>query len=109
MFVDGRDNPLSVAPRLATEVSPPRAVNDLFLDQQASRIAIDRQLEEPEQIAKKNGAAVTFGQPFPVTIARLKRWIGTLNERGLFLHPPRLLSEGSRTASGRSDGPRRDT
>ena len=87
LFVDGRDNPLSVAPRLATEVGLPRAVNDIFLDQQANRITIDAQLEEIEQIARANGAAVAFGQPFPVTIARLKRWIRTLNERGLVLAP----------------------
>ena len=87
MFVDGRDNPLSVAPRLATEVGLPRAVNDIFLDRQANRVTIDAQLEEIEQIARANGAAVAFGQPFPVTIARLKRWIRTLNERGLVLAP----------------------
>ena len=87
MFVDGRDNPLSVAPRLATEVGLPRAVNDIFLDRQANRVTIDAQLEKIEQIARANGAAVAFGQPFPVTIARLKRWIRTLNERGLVLAP----------------------
>ena len=87
MFVDGRDNPLSVAPHLATEVGLPRAVNDIFLDQQASRIAIDGQLEEVEKTARKNGAAVAFGQPFPITIARLKRWIRGLSERGFVLAP----------------------
>ena len=87
MFVDGRDNPLSVAPRLAAEVGLARAVNDIFLDQQANSITIDAQLEELEQIARANGTAVAFGQPFPVIIARLKRWVKTLNERGLVLAP----------------------
>ena len=87
MFVDGRDNPLSVAPRLATEVGLPRAINDIFLDQQASRIAIDNQLKEVEEVARRNGAAVAFGRPFPITIARLKRWIRSLKERGFVLAP----------------------
>ncbi len=87
MFVDGRDNPLSVAPRLATEIGLTRGINDIFLDQQASRIAIDAQLEEVEKVARRNGAAVAFGQPFPITISRLKRWIRKLNERGLVLAP----------------------
>ena len=46
MFLDARTSANSVAASLATAIGLPRAINNRFLDTQASRPAIDRRLDE---------------------------------------------------------------
>ncbi|MCZ6496374.1 MAG: divergent polysaccharide deacetylase family protein [Alphaproteobacteria bacterium] len=91
LFVDSRSSLHSVAARMAAEVGLPRAINNRFIDAEASRAAIDTRLEEIERIAKTVGHAVGIGSPFPVTIDRLQRWALTLEGKGLVLAPVSAL------------------
>uniref|UniRef100_UPI0034D2DC25 divergent polysaccharide deacetylase family protein n=1 Tax=Desertibaculum subflavum TaxID=2268458 RepID=UPI0034D2DC25 len=87
LFVDSRSSARSVATRIAADLGMPRAYNDRFLDNEASRNAIDARLEELERIALKNGAAVGIGYPYPVTIDRIAHWAPTLAAKGIALVP----------------------
>ncbi len=87
IFLDGRTTSHSVAARLASSIGLPRVINDRFLDDHASRDAIDRRLAEIETIARDTGYAVAIGQAYPVTFERLARWLPTLAERGFVLAP----------------------
>ncbi len=87
MFLDARTSANSVAASLATAIGLPRAINNRFLDTQASRLAIDRRLDEIERIARRVGFSVAVSHAYPVTIDRLQRWIKTLDGKKLSLVP----------------------
>ena len=91
LFVDSRSSLRSIAARMAREVGLPRAINNRFIDAEASRTAIDSRLQEIERIAKTAGHAVGIGSPFPITIDRLVRWVPTLEGKGLALAPVSAL------------------
>ena len=91
MFLDARTSANSVAASLATAIGLPRAINNRFLDTQASRTAIDRRLGEIERIARRVGFSVAVGHAYPVTIERLGRWLQTLDEKSLVLVPVSAL------------------
>lgn len=87
LFLDSRSAPRSVAPRIAGELGMPRVLNDRFIDNEASRTAIDARLEELERIALKNTAAVGMGYPYPVSIERVVAWAQNLPAKGIVLAP----------------------
>lgn len=91
MFLDARTSVNSVAASLATAIGLPRAINNRFLDTQASRTAIDRRLGEIERIARRVGFSVAVGHAYPVTIERLGRWLQTLDDKSLVLVPVSAL------------------
>lgn len=87
LYVDNGTAPVSVVPALARRIAVPIAVNDQFLDTEASRIAIDARLQQIERIARSEGVAVAFASPYPITIERLIAWIPTLEAKGFVLAP----------------------
>jgi polysaccharide deacetylase 2 family uncharacterized protein YibQ len=87
LFLDSRASSRSLGAKLAAEIALPHAVNNRFLDNVASRTAIDTRLEEIERMARRNGVAVAVGFPYPVTIERLARWAKKVEGRGFALAP----------------------
>ena len=87
MILDGRTSRNSVAGPVSATLGIPHAVNNRFLDSEASRVAIDARLFELERIAKSTGSAVGVGSPFPVTIERIASWAATLDNKGIVLAP----------------------
>jgi polysaccharide deacetylase 2 family uncharacterized protein YibQ len=87
VYVDNNAAPFSVLPTLAGEIAVPIAINDHYIDREASRIAIDGRLQQLERIARSEGAAVAFASPYPITIERLAAWIPTLEAKGFVLAP----------------------
>jgi polysaccharide deacetylase 2 family uncharacterized protein YibQ len=87
MFLDSRDTPRSVVPRLAAEIGVPRAMVDRQIDEEPSPEAIDARLADAERIARETGSAVVMAQPYAVSIKRLAAWLATLEEKGLVLAP----------------------
>lgn len=91
LFIDSRSSLRSIAARMAREIGLPNAVNNRFIDAEASRDAIDMRLQEMERIAKSTGRAVGIASPFPVTINRLAQWAQSLDGKGLILAPVSAL------------------
>ncbi len=88
LFVDARSAARSVATVLASEMQVPRAINDRFLDnREVSRVTVDAQLAEVEEIARETGVSIAIGQAFPVTIERIREWSDTLSAKGIALVP----------------------
>lgn len=87
LFVDSRSSLRSVAARTASELQLPRVINNRFIDAEASRDAIDARLAEIERIARVSGYALAIGQPFPVTLDRVGRWVRDLEDKGFALAP----------------------
>ena len=63
------------------------ALNNRYIDNEASRPAIDARLLELERLAEANGYAVGIGFPYPVTIERVAQWARTLERKGVQIAP----------------------
>ena len=87
MFLDSKTAARSLAPVLADGIGIPFAVNTQFIDEKASRFAIDRQLKVLEETAKKRNTAIGMGSPFPVTLERIANWLKELESRGFVVAP----------------------
>jgi polysaccharide deacetylase 2 family uncharacterized protein YibQ len=87
LYVDSRASPDTVASRLARDLGVPRVWNDRFVDREANRAAIDARLLEVERIARLNGQAVAFAQPYPVSIDRVITWLAGLEQKGIAVAP----------------------
>lgn len=87
LFLDSRASDQSVAAKMAQQVDMPWAVNNRFIDAEASRPAIDARLAEIEEIAKKSGYAVAMGSAYPVTMERIAAWIPEAEKRGFAIAP----------------------
>lgn len=99
MFLDSRSSVHSVAGQIANEIGLVQAANNRFIDNKASRAAIDARLAELERIAQATGSAIGIAFPYPVSIERVAAWAETLEERGLVLAPiSNLATRGVMTA-----------
>ncbi len=87
LFLDSRAAADSEAAKLAGEMGLTHAINDRFLDNEASRVAIDGRLQQIERIARTRDVAVAIGYAYPVTIERLIQWSSGLTGKGLALAP----------------------
>jgi len=77
---------------MAKLVRIPYAGNALYLDQRASRPAIESQLRELENLARRQGQAVAMAYPYPVTLERLSLWSREVSKRGFALAPVSALA-----------------
>jgi len=87
MFLDSKSASRSLAPVLAGDIGIPFAANTRFIDERASRFAIDKQLELLEAVAKNQKTAIGIGSPYPVTLERISNWLQGLKDRGIILAP----------------------
>jgi polysaccharide deacetylase 2 family uncharacterized protein YibQ len=63
----------------------PALRRDVFLDPDRQAETVQREFERLKDLARKNGAAVGIGHPFPSTLALLEREIPKLNDEGIEL------------------------
>lgn len=96
IFLDSNTAPRSMVPIVAPELGLSWIDNQRFIDDRASREAIDERLAEIEKIARKTGRIVAMGSPYPVTLERVATWARELNRRGVVLAPvSALVAQGS--------------
>ncbi|MCE2509588.1 MAG: divergent polysaccharide deacetylase family protein [Alphaproteobacteria bacterium] len=93
LFLDSRSSSRSLVSEVAGEMALPWVANNRFLDNQASRVAIDAELEALEAVARSQGHAVGIGFPYPVTLERLAAWIPTLQKKGFVLAPISAIAQ----------------
>jgi polysaccharide deacetylase 2 family uncharacterized protein YibQ len=87
LMLDTRASAFSVMAPTAQEVGLAYTVVDITPDAEPNRGYIDRQLAKLTELAIKNKHAVAIVRPFPITMLRLKRWIGRLDTRKVVLAP----------------------
>lgn len=61
--------------------------NDVILDSVISRDEISEKLAELEEVATSHGAAIAFGNSYPLTVEMLNEWIPTLVNKGIKIVP----------------------
>ena len=84
-FVDSRTSAQSVALQQAMAQAVPALTRDVFLDNDTSTEALEKQFQQAMDIANKHGFAVLIGPPSPATTAFLNKSLGRLDEAGIKL------------------------
>lgn len=87
MFLDSRTTAQTQGRGLAKTRGVPFAERDVFLDNELSAPAIERQLDRAALIARRHGYAVAIGHPHTVTLDVLERRLPELRRRGFALVP----------------------
>ncbi|KZX82230.1 hypothetical protein A3715_00275 [Oleiphilus sp. HI0009] len=82
-FLDSKTSADSVAAKTAIEFGIPTLVRDVFLDHEQTPQYVASQFEKLIKIAKRKGAAIAIGHPYPVTITHLKSALPRLGEQGI--------------------------
>lgn len=85
IFIDSYTTHKSVALQLAHESGVPAVKRDVFLDPDQSPDTVQREFRRLKGLARKNGAAVGIGHPYPATLAFLEREIPGLVDEGIEL------------------------
>lgn len=85
IFIDSYTTHQSVALQLAREFGIPAAKRDVFLDPDRSLETVEKEFSRLKEMAKKRGAAVGIGHPYPSTLALLEREIPGLRDDGIEL------------------------
>lgn len=93
MYLESNARSRIVAGEIASTNRVPFVPNALYIDNQASRSAIDAQLVEAERLAKRLGEIVVMGFLYPVTLERVANWAKSINKRGLVLAPVSALAK----------------
>jgi polysaccharide deacetylase 2 family uncharacterized protein YibQ len=100
LFLDSRTTPDSVAAREAERMGVPSAERDVFIDNDLDLSSVLQGLARAENIARHKGYAVAMGHPHDVTIEALKRWLPSLDARGIALMPISAIVARQSCASG---------
>jgi polysaccharide deacetylase 2 family uncharacterized protein YibQ len=87
LFVDNHSTPQTVGPNIAVELKLPYAIANRQIDLDPSREAIDLQLAELEDVAKRNGSAVGVADVSVPILERVAVWAEKLEMHGLVLAP----------------------
>ncbi len=112
LFLDSRTVQHSLGATVASAHGVPHAGRHFFIDNELTLAEVNRQLAETERVARQSGIAVAIGHPHDVTIAALKAWLPTLEEKGFVLVPISAVVErleARRGAAQQSAAPRDET
>lgn len=86
-FLDSRTIHLSVAGDIAESYGVPYTERDIFIDHHDRQSFVAKALRMLERKARHDGTAVAIGHPKDGTMKTLKRWIPTLEDKGIELVP----------------------
>ena len=86
-FVDSYTTHASVGLLVAAEAGVAAARRHVFLDNDRSPAAINREFERLLQLARRHGKAVAIGHPYPETLDFLERKLVDLDSSGVKLVP----------------------
>jgi len=95
-FVDSFTTPDSVAYDIAVETGVPAARRTIFLDNEQTPAALERQFDRLKKRAARDGFAIGIGHPYPVTLEFLQGALPLLAAEGFQLVPVSRIIENAR-------------
>jgi hypothetical protein len=98
MIFDSSDPKYSIVKKLATKVGVPYALGLLALDREPNRGYIDKRLKALEGLAAKRGKIVAVARPYPIVLARIKRWVKKLEGKNVVLVPVSAVTKRPSTS-----------
>lgn len=90
-FIDSKTTGKSVVGSLTQKYGVKTRSRDVFLDNDKSYQALDRQFNQLIQLAKHHGHAVAIGHPYPETYRYLKKNLARLSQQGIKVVPASAL------------------
>lgn len=90
-FIDSKTTGKSVVPAKTEKYGIKSRSRDVFLDNDKSYKALDRQFNQLIQIAKRHGHAIAIGHPYPETYRYLKKNLPRLTQQGIKVVPASAL------------------
>ena len=84
-FVDSVTTRYTKAGEMANKLDVPQLKRQIFLDNDVSEAALERQFQQIIQQANNEGQVVVIAHPYPETIHFLKNNLGRLQQQGLTL------------------------
>lgn len=84
-FVDSLTTPQSTAKKYASQHGVTLLSRHVFLDNELSEAALERQFKQLLQIARRHQVAIAIGHPYPETYRFLKRRLPQLQAEGIEL------------------------
>ena len=87
LFLDSRTSVKTVGASIALAYNVPFTQRNIFLDNEATIPAINKQLRIMELFAIKNGYVVAIAHPRDATIQALSQWLAVIAERGFVQVP----------------------
>ena len=81
-FIDSMTAPTSVGASTAHDLGVPTAMRDVFLDDELTVPYIEGQIRELEADARRSGAAIAIGHPFPQTAQALEAMVPRMQTEG---------------------------
>lgn len=84
-FLDSVTSPVSVAADTARQYRITTLSRDIFLDNDTSHDAINRQFDKLIRLARKRGHAIGIGHPYPETMDVLEQRLARLRQDGVTL------------------------
>ncbi|MEL6112486.1 MAG: divergent polysaccharide deacetylase family protein [Pseudomonadota bacterium] len=84
-FLDSVTSARTVGAQVAARTGTLYLRRDVFLDPEAGRETVRRQLAEAEAVARRSGYAIAIAHPRPDTIAVLGPWLASARARGFDL------------------------
>ncbi len=104
LIVDSTMTEQSRIPPLARMAKLPYARSDVLIDA-AARDALDAQLANLENIARKNGHVVAIIKPYPIAFEKLAAWVQTLEGKGLVLAPASAVTSATSLPVAAAEAP----
>lgn len=89
--VDSKTTARSAIPAAAARHQVPMRSRDIFLDNDKSYAALERQFQQLLSIAQREGSAIAIGHPYPETYAYLKKHLPSLASKGIEIVPASAL------------------
>lgn len=90
-FIDSKTTARSAVPSATRARQIKSRSRDIFLDNDKSHAAIDRQFNQLIKLAKQQGSALAIGHPYPETYRYLRRNLARLAASGIELVPASQL------------------
>jgi len=87
LFVDSRTSGQTVGASVALAYDVPFTQRNIFLDNEPTVEAVNKQLRRMEIFAKRNGYAVAIAHPRDATIMALSQWLAVMAEKGFVQVP----------------------
>ncbi len=93
LFLDSRTIANSVGERIAGEMGVAHVSRDVFLDDDMSGAAVEKQLAIAERVARETGQVIAIGHPHPATIAAIKAWLPRAKAQGFIIAPLSVVAK----------------
>ena len=83
LVIDGRPGPRKDGSKLFGPSGAIWSKVTVWLDREPSPNALDAAFRKAEATARRDGAAIVIGQPYPLTLTRVRSWLESFSRKGL--------------------------